>query len=95
MCGSGQVMGASGLSESTLPRARRATMWGRYLKLGANTRATASLPYSLRCAQNVRSLSPALWKRVRFKCGLGTRAAKRAMAAPAHPAPAAYRTSCT
>ena len=79
MCGSGQVMGASGLSESTLPRARRGTIRDRCLKLGANTRATAAFPYSLRFAQNVRSLSPALWKRVRFKCGLGTRAAKRAM----------------
>jgi hypothetical protein len=35
------------------------------------------------------------WNRVRLTRGFGTRAASRAMAAPAHPAPAAYRTSCT
>jgi hypothetical protein len=31
-------------------RARRGTIWARCLKLGANTRATASLPYYLRYA---------------------------------------------
>jgi hypothetical protein len=55
-----QVIGASGLSLPTVPCARRDTIRARCLKLGANTRATASLTYCLRCAQDVRSLSPAL-----------------------------------
>lgn len=37
-----QLMGASGLSLSILPRGRRGTILERCLKLGANTRATAS-----------------------------------------------------
>jgi hypothetical protein len=64
-----QVIGASGLSASTRPCPRRGTIQLRYLPVGANTRATASLPYCLRCEQDVRSLSPALWQRVRFNLG--------------------------
>lgn len=54
---SGQLVGASGLSASSRPRARRGTIRARCLKLGANTP----------------------WKRVRFKRGLGTNAASRAI----------------
>ena len=104
-----QVIGASGLSCSTRPCGRRGTIRARCLQFGAKTRATASLTCCLRCAQDVRSLSPALWKRVRLSPGRGTRAASLAMAALAHPpatapallyllhpcsrAPAAYRSS--
>jgi hypothetical protein len=40
-------MGASGLSESTLPRARRGTIRDRCLKLGANTRTHNGTPAAL------------------------------------------------
>ena len=55
-----QVIGASGLSCSTRPCGRRGTIRARCLQFGAKTRATASLTCYLRCAQDVRSLSPAL-----------------------------------
>ena len=65
---------------ASYPKPRRAgVIRARWGLLGANTRATASLPYCLRSAQDVRSLSPALWKRVRFRRGGGTSAASRAI----------------
>jgi hypothetical protein len=54
-----QVIGTGGLAAS-IGLGRCGTMCLRRLKLGAQTRATASLTYCLRYAQDVRSLSPAL-----------------------------------
>jgi hypothetical protein len=86
MCESGQVIGASGLSASTLPRARRGTIWARCLKLGANTRATAPLPYYLHelsafrerflaCGETALPPSPALRvsRAVAFACAMKAR----------------------
>jgi hypothetical protein len=47
MCGSGQLIGAVGLSPSTWPRGRRGTMRARCLKLGANTRTHNGTPAAL------------------------------------------------